>query len=237
MITNNTTSASSVSSASSGTGASSAASSALSSAQMQDRFLTLLVAQLQNQDPMNPMDNAQMTSQMAQISTVTGLEKMNETIGGITNQFNSLQIMQGSGMIGRTILSQGDELGIVESEMLDDDGNTVTGRIGTGAFLLSDPSANVKITILSPSGQIIDRVDYGTANEGRNYFTWSPSDNYDGDMSGLRFRVEAMNDDAVVAATTLTPSTIVSSRVEGGRLSFELSNGETRNLEQIEAVY
>ena len=46
----------------------------------QDRFLKLLVAQLNNQDPMNPMDNAQMTSQMAQINTVTGINKLNETI-------------------------------------------------------------------------------------------------------------------------------------------------------------
>ena len=45
-----------------------------------DRFLTMLVTQLKNQDPLNPMDNAQITSQMAQINTVTGLEKVNESI-------------------------------------------------------------------------------------------------------------------------------------------------------------
>ena len=43
----------------------------------QDRFLKLLVAQMQNQDPLNPMDNAQVTSQMAQINTVSGIEKLN----------------------------------------------------------------------------------------------------------------------------------------------------------------
>ena len=42
-----------------------------------DRFLKLLVTQMQNQDPLNPMDNAQITSQMAQISTVSGIEKLN----------------------------------------------------------------------------------------------------------------------------------------------------------------
>ncbi|MEG0141807.1 MAG: flagellar hook capping FlgD N-terminal domain-containing protein, partial [Comamonas sp.] len=46
----------------------------------QDRFLKLLVAQLNNQDPMNPMDNAQMTSQMAQINTVTGIQQLNQTM-------------------------------------------------------------------------------------------------------------------------------------------------------------
>jgi flagellar basal-body rod modification protein FlgD len=49
----------------------------------EDRFLKLLVAQLNNQDPMNPMDNAQMTSQMAQISTVTGIQQVNQAIKGL----------------------------------------------------------------------------------------------------------------------------------------------------------
>ncbi len=52
-----------------------------------DRFLKLLVAQMQNQDPMNPMDNAQVTSQMAQINTVSGIEKLNTTVQGLNGQF------------------------------------------------------------------------------------------------------------------------------------------------------
>ena len=47
------------------------------SAGSEDRFLKLLVAQMQNQDPLNPMDNAQVTSQMAQINTVSGIDKLN----------------------------------------------------------------------------------------------------------------------------------------------------------------
>ncbi|MEO7151273.1 MAG: flagellar hook capping FlgD N-terminal domain-containing protein, partial [Burkholderiaceae bacterium] len=49
-----------------------------------DRFLKLLVAQMQNQDPLNPMDNAQVTSQMAQINTVNGIEKLNTTVQGLS---------------------------------------------------------------------------------------------------------------------------------------------------------
>ena len=53
------------------------ATTANDSAAAQDRFLKLLVAQLNNQDPMTPMDNAQMTSQIAQINTVTGIQQLN----------------------------------------------------------------------------------------------------------------------------------------------------------------
>ena len=51
-----------------------------------DRFLKLLVAQMQNQDPLNPMDNAQVTSQMAQINTVNGIEKLNQTVNKLMSR-------------------------------------------------------------------------------------------------------------------------------------------------------
>ena len=51
----------------------------------QDRFLKLLVAQLNNQDPLNPMDNAQMTTQMAQINTVSGIQELNATLKGMAD--------------------------------------------------------------------------------------------------------------------------------------------------------
>ena len=60
-----------------------------------DRFLKLLVAQMRNQDPLNPMDNAQVTSQMAQINTVTGIDKLNSTVQGLSTQFMQLQALHG----------------------------------------------------------------------------------------------------------------------------------------------
>lgn len=65
-------------------------------AQSQDRFLKLLVAQLNNQDPMNPMDNAQMTTQLAQINTVSGIQQLNQTVTSMVNQFSALQMLQGA---------------------------------------------------------------------------------------------------------------------------------------------
>ncbi|MDQ6680312.1 MAG: flagellar hook assembly protein FlgD, partial [Pseudomonadota bacterium] len=59
-----------------------------------DRFLKLLVAQMKNQDPLSPMDNAQVTSQMAQINTVSGIDKLNKTVEGLSSQFAQLQAVQ-----------------------------------------------------------------------------------------------------------------------------------------------
>ncbi|WP_428572002.1 flagellar hook capping FlgD N-terminal domain-containing protein [Ramlibacter sp.] len=62
-----------------------------SAADQQDRFMKLLVAQMKNQDPLNPMDNAQMTSQIAQINTVAGIEKLNATVESLAASFEALQ--------------------------------------------------------------------------------------------------------------------------------------------------
>ena len=150
------------------------AGTAKTAAEMQNQFLTLLVAQLQNQDPMSPMDNAQMTSQMAQISTVTGIEKLNETVNNVTGQFSMMQMVQGTSMIGRTVLSEGNTLAAAGE------------GVYTAAFDLSGSAANVKVQITTPAGQLVDTVELGSGEPGRNYFTWNAG-NYQGDPSQLRY--------------------------------------------------
>src|SRR5262245_32299586 len=81
-----------------------------SAANSEDRFLKLLVAQLQNQDPLNPMDNAQVTSQMAQIQTVSGIDKLNTTVQGLNAQFAQLQALSGAALVGRDVLIDGNRL-------------------------------------------------------------------------------------------------------------------------------
>ena len=79
-----------------------------------DRFLKLLVAQMQNQDPLNPMDNAQVTSQMAQINTVNGIEKLNTAVSGLANQFVQMQALQGAALVGRDVIVEGNRMDIEE---------------------------------------------------------------------------------------------------------------------------
>jgi len=73
----------------------------------EDRFLKLLVTQMKNQDPLNPLDNAQVTSQMAQLSTVTGIEKLNAALTTMSQSFASSQSLQAANMIGHGVLVPG----------------------------------------------------------------------------------------------------------------------------------
>lgn len=66
-----------------------------------ERFLKLLMTQIQNQDPLNPMDNAQLTTQMAQINTVAGIEKLNTSMSAMTDKL-SAQLLQSQTLQGAT---------------------------------------------------------------------------------------------------------------------------------------
>jgi len=221
-----------ISGVSSTTSSSSSSGSVTSAADMQDQFLTLLVAQLQNQDPTSPMDNAQLTSQMAQISTVSGIEKLNSTVESVTSQFASMQMLQGVSMIGHTVLSSGNQLGLAATEA--EDGTKSLS--GTAAFDLDASASNVTVTITDANGKIVDTIEMGSANAGRSYFTWDGS-NYTGESMDLRFKVTATNGDAVVKSTTLSPNAVVATSISNGSLMLELANGESINYNSVKAVF
>ena len=154
----------------------------------QDRFLKLLVAQLNNQDPMNPLDNAQMTSQMAQINTVSGIQQLNETMKSMAAQLSALQALQGTAMIGHDVL--------VKSNALSIDGGKAKGSVD-----LSGKADNVKVEILSPGGQVLETLNLGAMTEGRHAFEWDAS-GYSG-TGNPTFKVTATSAGKAVATTAL----------------------------------
>ena len=173
-----------------------------------DRFLKLLVAQMRNQDPLNPLDNAQVTSQMAQISTVTGIDKLNTTVEGLNAQFAQSQMLQVAAMVGRDVVVKGDTL-------------AVAAGVGQGGFELAGPADKVSIDILGPAGQVQGHLELGAQGSGRHGFDWTaPAGAAD---AGLRFRVSASAGTAAVAATPLMRDHIDAVSTAEGQLRLELS--------------
>lgn len=215
---------STVSPTGSSTSAATSATSTNDASEAQDRFLTLLVAQLNNQDPMNPMDNAEMTTQIAQINTVTGISQLNSTMEAMSAQFTAMQVLQGTSMIGRTVLTEGNSLG------------TPVDKVSTAAFDLSGSAANVQVNITTASGTVVDTISMGSLDAGRHYFAWDSS-NYTGDTSALRFQVASTNGAANVANTALSPSLVVATSTTDGALTLELENGESLAYNKVKAVF
>ena len=83
-----------------------------------DKFMTLLVTQLKNQDPLNPLDNAQITSQLAQLSTVTGINKLNETLETLKSSYQSSEALQATNMIGHGVLVEGNYVNLQKSQAI-----------------------------------------------------------------------------------------------------------------------
>jgi flagellar basal-body rod modification protein FlgD len=128
-------------------------------AEMEDRFLKLLVAQMRNQNPLNPLDNAQVTSQIAQISTVSGIDRLNATLQALAAGFAADRTLQAAGMIGRGVLVPGSALKLEEGG-------------ATGGVYLPQPVDRLVVTVMDGSGIALHSVDLGPAQPGVVAFHW-----------------------------------------------------------------
>ncbi|MEW5864203.1 MAG: flagellar hook assembly protein FlgD [Pseudomonadota bacterium] len=125
----------------------------------EDRFLRLLVAQMRNQDPLNPLDNAQVTAQMAQIATVRGIERLNETLRAIATGAQEAQSLQAAMLIGREVLVEGEAIEL--------------GPQGARAgFELAADADRVTVTVLDAAGRVVHRADLGARAAGIHAVFW-----------------------------------------------------------------
>ena len=199
-----------------------AASSAADTTVTADRFLKLLVAQMKNQDPLNPMDNAQVTSQMAQINTVTGIDKLNTTVQGLSSQFMQLQAVQGASLVGRDVIVAGNKLSI-------DD----TAAVGQGGFELAGAADAVKVEILSPSGAVVQTLNLGAEGAGVHSFDWPAGAATS--ASGLTFRVSATSGGVATTATALMRDRVDAISVSGTTFNLELQNSGSVPYSSVKA--
>jgi flagellar basal-body rod modification protein FlgD len=176
----------------------------------QDRFLKLLVTQMKNQDPLNPLDNAQVTSQLAQISTVNGIEKLNTTLQAMANGFNAGQSLQAAGMIGHNVLVPGSALQLAS-------GNGVFG------IDLAQPADEVKVTIQDSSGGTVQVMNLGAQTGGALTFGWDgkTADGAQAADGGYTVSVEAIRGGQKIEAQPLALGMVqgVSQDSQGARLN------------------
>ena len=191
-----------------------AASSASSSTVSADTFLKLLVAQMQNQDPLNPMDNAEVTSQMAQINTVTGINTLNTTVQSLSSQFTQMQALQAASLVGHSVIVPGNTLNI-----------DPTSATGQGGFQIATPADAVKVDILAPSGAVVQTINLGAEGAGMHSFAWPAGTATN--ASGYTFRVTATSGGVAVPSTALMSDVVDAVSTSGNSLNLELQNSGT----------
>ena len=196
-----------------------------SSAQsLQNQFLTLLVTQMQNQDPLNPMDNAQITSQMAQLSTVTGIDNLNTSMNSLSSTFLSTQLLQSASLIGKNVLSQGSSMTLN----------------GTASFGVDLPQAvdSATVTITDASGNTVRTINLGSQPAGTLPLQWDGMTNAGTQAPNgtYTFSVKATQGGNSVAATPLAEDVVSSVSQNSQGVLLNLSSGGQVGLSGVKLI-
>jgi len=218
----NGTSASSSSSSTTSSTSSSSSTSSTNAADTQDRFLKLLVAQMNNQDPLNPMDNSQVTSQMAEIQQVTSLGTLNTSITSLGTQLGQMQALQSVSLVGREVSVPSNSL-------------QVTNGVAEGSFDLSGAASAVKLEILGPAGNVIDTQQLGAQAQGRQTFSWNAG-TLASEGSEVKYRITATNGTAAVTSTTYANDKVTAVYSENGSLKLDLARLGSVDYTAVQAV-
>ena len=177
----------------------------------QSDFLKLMTTQLQNQDPFAPMDNGDFIAQMAQFSTVTGIQEINNSIGKLVEEFDQARIATASNLLGHSVLVPGD------TGLPDEDGQL------HGVLDLPDRTLMTELSYLdAETGEVLHSEDMGPLAAGLVGFSWVniPQSILD---EGKRIKIRAMIDTGE-GPEQLSPS--IYSKV----VSASVSSGEDKQV-------
>ena len=205
--------------------ASSTAASNQSVSEAQTNFLKLLVTQMKNQDPMNPMDNAQMTSQIAQLNTVSGINQLNTTVQSLASTLQASQALQASSLLGRNVLVAGDRVQLLQGQAV-------------MAMDLARDADTVSVTIKDSAGKVVRTLPGGAQPAGAQNIFWDGATDAgasaaDGNYS---FEIQALHNGQPVTTTALSAGRVdsVSMAASGLTLSVAgLGNVALADVKQV----
>lgn len=124
-------------------------------------FLELMVAQLTNQNPLEPTDNQAFVAQLAQFSTVEGIDNLNKTSEQLMSQFNSASALQASSLVGQSVIVEGNSNGIL-----------MNGGVVSGFTEIPASVSGLKLSITDENGQLLEQIPLGTKEQGPMSVRW-----------------------------------------------------------------
>lgn len=125
----------------------------------QNDFLKLMTSQLQNQDPLKPLDNSEFVSQMAQFSTVSGIQNLQNSFSTLASSLSSGQALQASSLVGHNVLTSSSTAAL-----------TAGGKVSLGVD--APTSGDIIVNVTDASGALVRRIDLGAQSSGLTQFQW-----------------------------------------------------------------
>lgn len=193
----------------------------------QDEFLKLMIAQVKHQDPMKPMENGEFIGELAQFSTVSGIEQMQKALEDLAGAYGASQTLQASQLVGREVLVETDAATLQE-------GGTVDGRLE-----LEAGSGSVSMTVTDASGQQVRKLSLGELSAGRHDFQWDGLDNKGNAMPAGTYTlaIEASSGEESVAVPAMLARQIDSVEFgAGGNVLLNTGDGESLSLADVKQI-
>ena len=191
-----------------------------------NEFLELLVAQLNNQNPLEPQENGEFIGQLAQFSTVEGVEKLNSSMETILSGYQSSQALQASSLVGRKVIVP------TEKAMVD------TSETFKASLVLPTSSSNVYVNVYDDAGSVVNRINMGPQEAGNVSFMWDGKD-----ASGnivppgtYKFEAQATYGGETKGLYTLLPANVDSVTLGGNELLLNLAGLGSVPLSHVQVI-
>ena len=187
-------------------------------------FLKLLTAQLRNQDPMSPIDNANMTSQLAALNQVDGINRLNATVESLVTQMSAASFVNLSSSVGKVALTKSQE-------------TYYSGQPQTLAVRVSAPVSDSKLLIKDSLGKVVRTLDLGNLPSGITDLVWA-GDQDDGSAAEagktyqLEFRAKGIADESW-SSDRYVGAAVVAIGKEDGDITATLADGRRVRMDEI----
>lgn len=191
-----------------------------------NEFLNLLVAQLNNQNPLEPQGNGEFIAQLAQFSQVEGIEKLNTSMGSLLSGYQSSQALQASSMVGRKVIIPTDKAVVDTSQSF------------KASAVLPVSSSNVFVNVYNTAGSVVSRVNLGEQAAGNVSFIWDGKD-ASGNLlppGTYKFEAQATYNGETKALSTMLPANVDSVTLGGSELMLNLAGLGTVPLSQVQVI-
>ncbi|EQM76233.1 flagellar hook assembly protein FlgD [Stutzerimonas stutzeri] len=193
-----------------------------------NEFLELLVTQLNNQNPLEPQENGEFIAQLAQFSTVEGVEKLNSSMETMLSGYQSSQALQASSLVGRKVIVPSDKAVVDTSETF------------KASLVLPTSSSNVSVNVYDSAGTVVNRINMGQQEAGNVSFMWDGKDSSGKTLppGTYKFEAQATYQGETKGLYTLLPANVDSVTLgqNGGELMLNLAGVGSIALSQVQVI-
>ncbi|WNW11159.1 flagellar hook assembly protein FlgD [Pseudomonas sp. DTU_2021_1001937_2_SI_NGA_ILE_001] len=193
-----------------------------------DAFLQLLVTQMKNQNPLDPQDNTEFVSQLAQFSSLESMQNLTSSVDAIATSYKSSQALQASSLVGRSVTVDTGTVYLDPAKGL------------TGSVVLPASSASTTISVYDADNNLVDTIDLGAQSAGTQSFTWdgTGSDGAALAAGNYTFKANASISGTGTALTTYLPATVnsVTTAASGSDMTLNLAGGSSIALSKVQTI-